>query len=405
MATEEKMNVDERFKFLRLMKEQYGDADRKTKSALLDFMEQMTGLHRKYLIAQMNNYGPYRRPRDRQRSRTYGPEVEQAIAIIADTLDWICAERLTPALASTAQHLAKFGELQTSPELIAQLERISISTVRRILKRIGRPADCLPRAYPGRRSDNAAQALIPITMIPWQEAEPGHFEVDLVHHSRSGFDGPFVCTLQFVDVLTGWSERFAILGYEFEVMWRAISRFAALCPIPVREIHSDNGPEFVNLPLISFFGEQLVHIDLTRGRPGAKNDNRFVEQKNSSLVRAYLQDLYLYTPEHARMLDALYEEMRVYYNLFQPVLRQTARWARIDANGVPHILRTQDVAKTPLTRLLMAKPPIPCQRAQSLQAQYDETNPRELKRRIHARLANIYQVAERDERRKACDLW
>jgi hypothetical protein len=130
-----------------------------------------------------------------------------------------------------------------------------------------------------------------------------------------------------------------------------------------------------------------------------------VEQKNGSLVRAYLQDLYLYTAEHARILDALYAEMRVYYNLFQPVLRQTARWARIDANGVPHILRTQDVAKTPLTRLLMAKPSIPRQRAQSLQDRYDQTNPRELKRRIHERLAYIYQVAERDEGRKACDLW
>lgn len=404
MATDEKMNVNERFKFLRLMKEQYWNADRKTKTALLDFMEQITGLHRKHLIARMNSPGPYRRPRKRERSRTYGPEVEQAIAIIADTLDWICAERLTPALASMARHLAKFEELETSPELIALLEQISISTVRRIVRRIGRPADCLPRAYPGRRSDNAAQALIPITRIPWQEPEPGHFEVDLVHHSRSGFDGAFVCTLQFVDVLTGWSERFAILGYEFDAMWQAISRFDALCPIPVREIHTDNGPEFINMPLISYFGEQLVHIDLTRGRPGYKNDNRFVEQKNSSLVRAYLQHLYLYTPEHARMLGALYEQMRIYYNLFQPVLRQTARWARIDAKGVPHILRTQDVAKTPLTRLLMAKPPIPRQRAQSLQDQFERTNPRELKRHIHQHLARIRQLANDDERRKACDL-
>jgi hypothetical protein len=405
MATNEKMNVDERFKFLRLMKEQYAQANRKEKGALLKMMEDTTGLHRKYLIARMNSPGPYRTRRNRERSRAYGPEVEQAIAIIADTLDWICAERLTPVLAEMARHLAKFHELETSPEVIAQLQQISSSTVRRILKRIGRPADVLPKAYPGRHTDNAAQALVPVGMISWQEPEPGHFEVDLVHHSRSGLDGSFVCTLQFVDVLTGWSERFAVLGYEFEAMWQAISRFRDLCPIPIREIHTDNGPEFVNMALVSHFGAQMIHVELTRGRPGYKNDNRFVEQKNGSLVRAYLQDLYLYTPQHALMLNALYEHMRVYYNLFQPVLRQTARWARIDANGVPRILRTQDVAKTPLTRLLMAKPPIPRQRAQSLQDQHDETNPRQLKRCIHEHLARIYQVSQQDERRKACDIW
>ena len=219
MATKEMMSIDERFKYLRMMKERYRLADRQRRSRLLDEMEAMTSLHRKHLIARMNGSGTYRQKRWRERSRYYGPEVEEAIAIIADTLDWICAERLKPVLPKTAKHLAKFGEMQTSSRLLTQLNEISIPTVRRILKRIGRPLDCLPRARSGRRADSAAQALVPVTMIPWQEPEPGHFEVDLVHHSRSGFDGPFVCTIQFIDVLTGWSERFATLGYEFDAMW------------------------------------------------------------------------------------------------------------------------------------------------------------------------------------------
>ena len=140
------------------------------------------------------------------------------MANIADTLDWICAERLKPVLPKIAKHLVKFGEMQTSARLLAQLDEISIPTVRRLLKRSGRPADCLPRARSGRRADSAAQALVPVTVIPWQEPEPGHFEADLVHHSRSGFEGPFVCTIQFIDVLTGWSERFAILGYEVALL-------------------------------------------------------------------------------------------------------------------------------------------------------------------------------------------
>ncbi len=44
MATEEKMDVKERFKYLRMMKGRYRKADRRTKGRLLDEMETMTGL-------------------------------------------------------------------------------------------------------------------------------------------------------------------------------------------------------------------------------------------------------------------------------------------------------------------------------------------------------------------------
>lgn len=401
MATQERMNIDERFKYLRMMKERYEPAERKTRSQLLDDMEAMTGLHRKYLITRMSSPGPYRQRRHRERSRQYGPEVEQAIVVLADALDWICAERLKPALPKMASHLAKFGELEIDTRLVAQLEQISISTVHRILKRVAPATERLPRARRGRRPDTVAQAMVPIGVIPWQEPEPGHFEADLVHHSRSGMGGPFVCTLQCIDVLTGWSERFAILGYEFESMWPAFRDFAAHCPLPIREIHTDNGSEFMNLALLSYFGREMVHLRITRGLPGYKNHNRFVEQKNGSLVRAYLQHLYLHTPQHVLMLNELYADMWLYYNFFQPVLRQVSRRAVIQPNGTCRIVREQDEAKTPLERLLVARPPIPRATAAHLQTLHDQTNTYQLKRRIHQRLAQIRQVAQRDERRKA----
>ena len=105
MATQETMDIRERFKYLRLVRERYRTADRKARSRLLDEMEAMTGHCRKYLITRMNSPGPYRRPRRRERSRTYGPDVERAVLLIADTLDWICAERLKPALPKMACHL------------------------------------------------------------------------------------------------------------------------------------------------------------------------------------------------------------------------------------------------------------------------------------------------------------
>ncbi len=57
----ETMNLKERNKYLRLMKERYQKANRRHKGQLLDEMGTMTGLHRKYLVARMNGPGPYRR--------------------------------------------------------------------------------------------------------------------------------------------------------------------------------------------------------------------------------------------------------------------------------------------------------------------------------------------------------
>jgi len=401
MATREQMNTDQRFKYLRVMKERYEQANRKDKSYLLDEMQSVTGLHRKYLITRMNGLGPYRQKRCRERSRLYGAEVERAIALIGNTLDWICAKRLKPALPKIARQLAKFDEMDLTPGLLQLLEQISISTVQRILQRVRPAGERLPQRRQSRRSDSTAQALVPISVIPWQQPEPGHFEVDLVHHSRSGMEGPFVCTIQFIDVLTGWSERFAILGHAFGAMWQVIHDFDAHCPIPVREIHTDNGPEFINLPLIAYFGREMVDVSLTRGQPGIKNHNRFVEQKNSSLVRAYFGNLYLYTPRHVRLMNELYKEMWLYYNFFQPVLRQIERSATMCPNGVCRIKRKQDEAKTPLDRLSLAIPPVSRGTAQRLQALYEQTNPHTLKQSIHEQLDRIYQLSEQDERRKA----
>jgi len=397
----ERMNIDERYKLLRVLQERYCQADRQGKAHLLDDLEVITALHRKHLIACLHNPDLRRHPRHRERSRVYGPDVEQVVRVVADALDWIGAERLQPGLATTAQHLARFGHLTLTEALLSQLQQISISTVRRIVQRIGRPANALPQVRRGRRPDSVAQALVPVGVIPWNEPEPGHFEADLVLHNCAGQEGPFVCSLQLLDVLTGWSERFAILGYEFGAMWRAIQAFRGRCPIPVREIHTDNGPEFINLAFVSHFGQDAVQGRLTRGRPGYKNDNRFVEQKNSSLIRAYLGRLYLHTATHRVLLEQLYEGMGCYYNLFQPVVRQTSRRAAAGSNGLVRIIRTQDRAATPLERLLRAKPPLARETAERLQALHRNTDPLALKRRIHRQLGELAQLLHHEERREA----
>ena len=63
-------------------------------------------------------------------------------------------------------------------------------------------------------------------------------------------------------------------------------------------------------------------MPLSRSRPYQKNDNRIVEQKNDTLVRQYFGDLRLDSAEQLEEMNALYEQMWLYYNFFQPVLHQ-----------------------------------------------------------------------------------
>ncbi len=104
----------------------------------------------------MNSGQITRRKRSRERGRIYDAAVVQAISTIADALDWICVERLQPVLYTMARHLMACDEMQVSPEVLDKLQRISVSSVGRILKLI-RPDRKLPRPYPGRRADTSAQ--------------------------------------------------------------------------------------------------------------------------------------------------------------------------------------------------------------------------------------------------------
>jgi hypothetical protein len=55
MPTDERMTIDERYKYLRLMRPRYIKADRRGRGRLLDEMEQVTQLHRESLIRRLKD--------------------------------------------------------------------------------------------------------------------------------------------------------------------------------------------------------------------------------------------------------------------------------------------------------------------------------------------------------------
>jgi len=379
MSTEDKMNIDERRKYLRMMKKRYVQAKKKERRRLLDEMAAVTELHRKSLIRLMNG-SLERKLRSKQRGRTYGPKVDNALRVIAESWDYICAERLTPNLVWMANLLDRHGEIEIAPLLLEQLERISVSTVRRHVAWLRQDERRLPRKGP--KQANTLTRDIPMTRIPWDEQQPGHFETDLVHHSGASASGQFVCTVQMLDVATGWSERRAVLGRSYVVMEHAFRRILRRLPFPVLEIHPDNGSEFFNHHMMRFWKELVQGVSLSRSRPYHKNDNRFVEQKNDTLVRAYVGYERLDTVAQTLVLNRLYDKMWVYYNLFQPVMRLTEKTVIRQEGQLARVKRRYAPARTPFDRLCAANVMLP-QHRQQLEALRDRTNPRQLRQEIY----------------------
>mgnify|MGYP005855867553 FL=1 len=380
MPIEDRMTVDERRKYLAKMKRRYDLADRTGRGSLLDEMEQVTDMHRKSLIRLLNAPDLSRKPRRTKRSRKYGADVDDAIRVVAESLDYICPERLTPALAGTAVHLSKFGEIRLTPELIAQLGEISIATVGRIMRRIGRDTFRLPRKGPERANQVARD--IPIGRIPWDEAEPGHFEVDLVHHCGTTTAGDYVHTLQMVDVATGWSELVAVMGRSQREVEIGFQHIRARLPFPVIRLHIDNGLEFLNNHFIRCWNEAATGLKFQRSRPYQKNDNRFVEQKNSSLVRAYVGDARFDTRIQCAKLNELWDAVWLYYNFFQPVMRLAQKQVLRKEDGTYTVKHKYDEARTPFERLWRTGV-LTQENKEKLIALRDATNPRELRRRIY----------------------
>jgi hypothetical protein len=385
MPAEVRMTIAERRKYLLRMRLRYVQAGRTERSQLLDEMEQVTELHRKSLVRLMHDE-PVRQARARERGRTYGAAVDDAIRVIAETLDYVCAERLTPGLVPTAQVLIAHGELALSDAVLAQLGQISVRTVKRILRRIRQDEPRLPRRGPER----ALQVLrqVPAQRIPWDTAEPGHCEVDLVHHCGPSTTGDYLHTLQLIDVATGWSERVAVLGRSSLVMEAGFRRMLTRLPFALVELHPDNGSEFLNNHIWRFFKDRLPGLRFSRSRPWHKNDNRFVEQKNQSLVRAYLGYDRLDSLRHVALVNQLYDQMWLYYHFFQPVLHVSEK-IQVAAEGQrPHLKRRYDTAQTPFERLCAAQA-ITAEQQKALEQLRQQTNPRRLRQQIHALIDTI----------------
>ncbi len=171
------------------------------------------------------------------RKRSYGLDVEQVVGVVWEALDYVCVERLRPALLSTARQLQRFDELRLSPKLEQQLTSISQATLQRMTTRMRCERIRLPRKGPSEA--NRARQQIPMRRLQWDTREAGHFEVDLVHHCGESSAGEYIHSLQMVDVATGWSERVAVMGRGQAAMQAGFEAILGRLPFSLLQLHPE----------------------------------------------------------------------------------------------------------------------------------------------------------------------
>ncbi len=146
--------------------------------------------------------------------------------VIAESLDYVCAKRLTQLGAD---------------------------------QRVQCAAD--DAGHGTRQAGHAGRAN---ETYPLDKATPGHFEINPVHHDGATSSRDYVHTVQRMDVTTARSERRVVLDHSYGVMEDAFQRILKRLPFPVLELHPDNGSEFLNTHLARFWKDTLSDLAPSR---------------------------------------------------------------------------------------------------------------------------------------------
>lgn len=380
------MDMHARNEYLKALMETYVKAAKKEKGQILDEYCRNTGQNRKYVIHKIWSEAA---PKERIRKTFYDGRIVEALAKVWEVFDYPCGQRLEPLLKKEVERLRKFGELQISDEVANKLKKISSATIDRKLRH-QKEALSLKRKYQ-KKNHPLLYQKIPVRGNDWDRSLLGQVEIDLVEHCGSSTAGEYINSVSVVDVASGWWEAQAIMGKGQMRSFEALQKIRQRMPFALREIHPDNDTAFINAHLFAYAEKEKIKF--SRSRPYKKNDNCFVEQKNSTHVRSLFGHLRYDTDEELNCLNDLYEgQLRLYKNFFQPVMKLKEK---IRDKGKKH--RKYDIPKTPFERVIESEQ-ISKETQEELKAIYSALNPAELKRKIDAKRDELYQAYQNKHR-------
>src|SRR5207244_13427145 len=133
-----------------------------------------------------------------------------------------CGKRLVAVLPDLVCALEQEGALCLFAVEREALLRMSAATIDRKLAATRHQHK--PKGVCTTKPGTLLRSQVPIrTYTPWDEQQPGFLEIDLVAHCGESTAGTYLCTLNCVDVATGWTEWVAVANKGLGAVFGALT--------------------------------------------------------------------------------------------------------------------------------------------------------------------------------------
>lgn len=365
--------------YLEELQKEYLVASKKQKGLLLDEAKKRTGRNRKYLTCRLSAKTNWNKKRKNTiKKNQYTSDLILPLVRLWDIFDHPCGQRLKPLIEDELMRLRSFGEIRFTDLQAGKLCRMSEKTIDTLLSH-EKEVRHLKERYNQNKSPLLYQNIPTKLSDEWDRNLLGQIQIDTVEHCGQTTAGEYANTISHTDISSHWFEAVAVMGKSKGRTLEAIKLARSRFPFVWQEIHPDNGTSFINYFVYDYANEN--RLEFSRSRPYQKNDNCFIEQKNSQNVRKVVGHVRYDSQKEIDILNNLYRnELRLYKNFFQPVMRLETK---IRDKG--YIYRKYQKAKTPY-HWLMDSEETPAHVKEKLEEVYKTLNPAELKRTIESKL-------------------
>jgi len=390
------MNKEAKEQYMETLRGRYFKGTKKEKGEILSEYCRNTGQERKYAGKKFNYTVKTKRKEDRKkRACFYESSVITVLIEIWKIFDCPCGQRLEEILKTETENLRRLKEIICSDEIANKLKKIKSATIDR---RLNHEKEVLKLKEKYRKKSSFLLSNIPVkTSADFDRKIVGNMQVDFVESCGASAAGEYVNNLSICDIFSSWWEGEAVMGKGQAGALSGLDDCRKRMPFAWKEFHLDNGTNLLNFAVYAYAEKE--GLKYSRSRPYHKNDNCFIEQKNSTHIRQVIGYLRYDTEEEKDCLNNLYQnELRLYKNFFQPVIKLESK-ERIGGK----IKRKYSQAKTPYHRLIESDQ-ISQKEKEELTAIYQSLNPAQLKRSIDKKLDNLYRIYQKKQGRENVSL-
>lgn len=377
------MSQKVREEMLPRLRQRYAQRGREGRSAMIDDLCEQFGYSRKHAIKLLGGKAGWGGEIGVRRGRPpiYGPEVAEVLAEIWKAAEQPCGKRLVEMVPLWLGHYeSEHGPLSGS--LRKKIKSVSGAQIDRLLSPLKARIGCKGRC--GTKPGSLIKTQIPIRTENWDVNGPGYLEADSVAHCGSSMEGSFIWSVTYTDIYSGWTSLRAVWNKGAAGVVEATRDVEASLPFEILGFDCDNGSEFLNWHLVSYFTERPRTVGFTRSRPYHKNDNGHVEQKNWTHVRQLLGYDRLENPE---LIETINEIYRDYWEPLHNFFCASAKLVSKTRHGAK-LRRRHDIPKTPCNRLLESAR-LGRRAKAELRARRKALNPFELNRQLEGALRRV----------------